>query len=110
MSAEHKFDYNQTWTDNDMQTDRMSVQSRLFSMCLQVNVMLKKKGKTIFYVVCFCFFVSFKFQACLLVSFNAKVPFVWFLETASKDFLHPLSIGMKFLKRILTAVFQLIYC
>ena len=45
MSAEHTFDYNQTWTDNDMQTDRMSVQSRLFSMCLQVNVMLEKRAR-----------------------------------------------------------------
>ena len=73
VSAEHKFDYNQTWTDNDMQTDRMSVQSRLFSMCLQVNVLLKKRARQ--YSVCFfVFFVIFKFHACLLVSFNAKVP------------------------------------
>ena len=97
VSAEHKFDYNQTWTDNDMQTDRMSVQSRLFSMCLQVNVLLKKRARQYSVYVFFVFLWVLNFTLVCLSVLMPRFPCV-VLETASKDFLHPLSIGMKFLK------------
>lgn len=41
--AECKFDYNLARTDNDMQIDRVSVQSG-FSKHLQIVVMVKKRG------------------------------------------------------------------